>query len=110
MRLQIVRIVPDDRRKTSELAAGEVVHHAVELHVEGEAMTFDVTLKAKVLGGFDASLLYGDEPLEELLRFFPAAQSSVLSAVGRFRRGERVDLPLDVDTGLPDATAHAAAH
>lgn len=97
MRLRIVEITPDDERSTAGLSPGEVVHHRVEIEVEGEPMSFDVALEAKVLAGFDASVLHGDQALEELLRFCPAALNAVLTSVGRVRRGHRIDLPIEIE-------------
>ena len=108
MRLQIIDVLPDDDRKTVDLTAGEVVHHDVRLDVEGTHMTFDVLLRAKVMGSFDASILNGDDKLTELLRFQPAALNAVLRVVGKVRRGELVELPVGVDPGPPLESARAA--
>ncbi len=110
MRLRIVEIVPHDERTTAELSLGEVVHHRVDIEVEGEPMSFDVALEAKVLAGFDASVLHGDQALEEMLRFCPAALSAVLTCVGRVRRGRPVELPVEVEADFDGEGRRSAAH
>ena len=112
MEAKVISIVPDDARETRTLRQGEVVHHRVVLEIAGEALDFDVTLRANVLPALDASVLHGDSALEELLRFRPAALGEVLRAVARVRRGESVDFPLPLE-GYGDAAPepeHSARH
>ena len=105
MKVQLVSITSDDTRHTVELSTGEEVAHRVTVVVEECApRTFSVFVKAHVLSGIDASLVYGDALLEELLRFEPAALHQLYSLVGRFRRG----LPLSLPVVLADATDQAA--
>jgi hypothetical protein len=100
MTIQLVRIDSSDRRVSAELQAGEVVTHEVVVSIDGRSRTFRVYVKAKVLPAFDAVVVYGDELLEELLRFEPAALNALYQAVGKYRRGTSVSLPLIlVDSG-----------
>lgn len=94
MKVVLKEIRCDDDRTTSDLAQDEVVEHRVELDVDGRGRTFVVFLRANVLPHLDASVVYGDALLEELLRFEPGALNSLYAAVGRRRRGLVVDLPL----------------
>ncbi len=94
MKIVLVNIRSDDGRTTAELAPDEVVKHCVELHLDGRHRTFDVYLRANVLSHLDASVLYGDSLLEELLRFEPEALSKLYATVGKHRRGLEVVLPL----------------
>lgn len=109
MRLRIIDVSPDDARRTADLDVGEIVHHDVALEVEGTEMHFDVLLRAKVMGSFDASILHGDEALTELLRFRPAALNAVLTVVGRMRRGQVVEMPIEIDPGPTVEPARAVA-
>lgn len=103
MLIRLEAITSDDPRTTAALTAGEVVEHAVELSVDGRRRVFRVHLRAKLLAGFDASIIHGEPLLEELLRFEPQAASALFAAVGRFRRGEAPPLPLVlIDTGSAD--------
>ena len=94
MKVVLERIGSADARATSELATGEVVEHRLDVLIDGHnRRAFTVFLKANVLPGLDASIVYGDELLEELLRFEPASLNSIYSLVGKFRRNGEVDLP-----------------
>ncbi len=94
MKIVMVNIRSDDGRTTAELAPDEVVEHRVELHLDGRHRTFDVFLRANVLSRLDASVVYGDSLLEELLRFEPEALSKLYATIGRRRRGLEVVLPV----------------
>jgi len=94
MKIQLESIRSHDKRAVDQLARGEVVEHEVEVTVDGHRRTFVVYFKANVLPSFDAGLLYGDELLEELLRFEPEALSTLYSAVGKHQRGVLASLPL----------------
>lgn len=95
MKVQLDRIEAADARNTAELSRGEVVTQQVTLTInDGPPRQFVVSLQANVLPGFDASLLNGDELLEELLRFEPEALNKLLSTVGRYRRGQPPELPV----------------
>ncbi len=102
MKICLEHITPDDARATVQLEAGEIVTHEVELEVDGRPRTFTVYLKADVLPDVDASVVYGDELLEELLRFEPAGLSRLYRAVARCRRGERLALPLVLVDAEPE--------
>ena len=92
MKVQLDRIASADLRRTAELRRGEVVAHEVTLTVnDGPAQLFSVFVRANVLPGLDASIVNGDELLEELLRFEPEALNKLLSIVGRYRRGRSPD-------------------
>ena len=104
MRIRLERIDSKDGRPTSELHTGEVVSHDVVVSVDNHPRRFTVYLRAKVLPGFDASVVYGDRPLEELFRFDSAALNALYAAVGKYRRGESPSMPIvlvDSD-GAPD--------
>ena len=94
MKIVLKDIRCDDGRTTSDLAQDEIVEHAVALDVDGGHRTFSVFLRANVLPHLDASVVYGDALLEELLRFDPEALNKLYSVVGRQRRGSKVSLPL----------------
>ncbi len=94
MKIRLRQITPDDERVTADLQPGEIVAHEVDLDVDGRPRGFIVYLKADVFPDVDASVVYGDELLEELLRFEPAGLSRLYRAVARRRRGELLLLPL----------------
>ncbi len=94
MKIVLRHITPDDGRSTADLEPGEVVKNEVELDVDGRSRRFSVYLRADVLPDVDASLVYGDKLLEELLRFEPAGLSRLCRAVARHRRGDLQALPL----------------
>lgn len=102
MKIRLEHITPDDARTTAQLEPGEIVVHEVELDVDGRPRTFTVYLKANVLPDLDASLVYGDELLEELLRFEPAGLSRLYRAVAKRRRGELLALPLVLVEAQPE--------
>ena len=94
MKVVLERIRSEDPRATADLATGEVVEHSVDVSVDGRRRAFSVFLRANVLPYLDASIIYGDALLEELLRFEPAALSKICSLVGQHRRKQgRVELP-----------------
>lgn len=109
MKLQLEAIRSDDPRISTQLEKGEVVEHRVVIDVDGSPRTFSVFLEANVLPSLDASLVYGDALLEELLRFEPRALSTLYHSVGKYRRGAPPSLPLvlvdsdDADFGLAEA-------
>lgn len=105
MKVSLERIISDDTRRTAQLEPGEIVVHRVELKVDDRPRSFDVFFEAKVLPGFDASVVYGDELLETLLRFEAAALNDVYAAVARLRRGEPVQLPLLLVDQEPQAVS-----
>ncbi len=94
MRIVLRHITPDDDRTTTQLKTGEVVSHEIELEVDNRSQRFSVYLQAGALHDIDASVVYGDELLEELLRFEPAGLSRLCRAVAQHRRGESPTLPL----------------
>jgi hypothetical protein len=94
MKLQLEAIRSEDPRSSTQLEKGEVVEHRVVIGVDGSSRTFSVFLQANVLPSFDASLIYGDPLLEELLRFEPRALSALYHSVGKYRRGVPPSLPL----------------
>ncbi len=94
MKIRLQHITPADQRATPQLATGEIVENEVELDADGQSRTFTVYLKADVLPDVDASIVYGEDLLEELLRFEPAALSKLYRAVAKRRRGEVLALPL----------------
>lgn len=102
MKVHLKHITPDDERTTAQLEPGEIVAHEVELDIDGRARTFTVYLKANVLPDLDASVVYGDELLEELFRFEPAGLNSLYRAVAKRRRGERLALTLALVETDPD--------
>lgn len=93
MEIKLLKIASDDSRLTSQLQKDEIVEHKVQLSINSLPRTFTVFLRANVLPQFDAGVLYGDERLEELLRFEPAALSTIYKLVGQFRRGNPPLLP-----------------
>ncbi len=102
MRIRLKRITPDDERTTAQLEPGEIVAHEVKLDIDGRPRTFTVYLEADILPDLDTSIVYGDELLEELLRFEPAGSSRLYRAVAKLRRGELLTLPLVLVEGEPD--------
>jgi hypothetical protein len=102
MKIRLKHITLDDERATAQLKPGEIVVHEVELDIDGRPRTFSVYLKANVLPGFDASVVYGDELLEELLRFESAGLSRLYQAVAKRRRGELSALPLVLVEAEPE--------
>lgn len=94
MKLLLEAIRSDDPRTSAQLDEGEVVEHQVVIDVDGLRRTFSVFLRANVRPSLDASLIYGDPLLEELLRLEPRALSVLYHSVGRFRRGAAPVLPL----------------
>ena len=103
MKIRLERMKSSDMRSTRQLARGEVVETAVDISVDGIEHRFTVYVKANVQRSFDASLIYCDAKLEDLLRFEPAALNLVCSLVGKYRRGEEIGLPLVlVDSTSPD--------
>ncbi len=102
MRIRLEHITPDDERATAQLEPGEIVEHQVELDIDGRPRSFTVYLRANVLPDLDASVVYGDELLEELLRFEPAGLSRLYSAVAKHRRGEPSSLPLVLVEAQPE--------
>lgn len=98
MNVVLESIASADERAIGELDVNEVVEHRVELRINGEPRSFTVFLRANILDDVDASIVFGDELLEELLRFNPAALNTLYSAVGRRRRGKEVALPLTLAT------------
>jgi hypothetical protein len=106
MQLVLERIHSDDQRTVAEIPPGEVVTQAVAIRVDGKLREFTVFLRANVLSNLDASVVYGDELIEELLRFDPATLNTLYGLVGKYRRGVRPDLPamlLDSYAHQPDA-------
>lgn len=112
MKVLLESITSTDPRSTAELTRGEIVPHQVSVSVEDLApRTFSVFVKANVLPGMDASLVYGDALLEELLRFEPAALNRLYSMVGRYRRGLKPSLPvLLVDASVKAACGSRQVH
>lgn len=109
MKVILESIRSDDGRATAELARDEIIEHRVELDVDGRRRTFVVFLRAGVLPSIDASLVYGDALLEELLRFEPEALNTLYSIVGKYRRGKATSFPLVLaDTDSPRAQAQGA--
>jgi hypothetical protein len=102
MRIRLKQITPDDERTTAQLEPGEIVEHAVELDIDGRLCTFTVFLRANVLADLDASVVYGDELLEELLRFEPAGLGRLYRVVAKRRRGDLLDLPLVLVEAEPE--------
>lgn len=94
MKIQLEAIRSDDARTSAQLEKGEVVQHEVIVGVDGASRTFHVFLRANVLPSFDASMIYGDPLLEELLRFEPRALSVLYHSVGKHRAGTTPRLPL----------------
>lgn len=101
MTIRLEHIDSSDHRTTDQLHSGEVVDHQVIVSFDGRPRTFSVYLKANVLPGFDASLIHGDELLEEVLRFEPAALSVLYNAVGNYRRRIPVELPMVLVASTP---------
>ena len=107
MKVVLESIQSDDARRTAELARGEILEHRIALNIDGSLRDFTVFLRANVLADLDASLVYGDELLEELLRFEPRALNRLYSTVGKHTRGIEISLPAVVldqttgSTGLP---------
>lgn len=110
MRVVLERIRGADARETSSLATGEVVEHDIDVLIDGHRRAFRVFLKANVLPGLDASMVYGDALLEELLRFEPAALNKIYSTVGQFRREGQTALPVVVLDGTSEAAQPLEAH
>lgn len=109
MKIRLEQIDSKDRRTTAEFARGEIIEHDVLLSINGRSRAFKVYLKANVLPAFDASLVYGDELVEELLRFQPAALSTLCSLVGQFRRRKDLNLPVILlDDDEAERTARAS--
>ncbi len=94
MNVVLESIASADGRGLHQLEAGEVVEHRVALRINGSPRSFTVFLRANILDDLDASIVYGDELLEELLRFDAQARGTLYSAVGQTRRGKDVALPL----------------
>lgn len=94
MKIRLKQITPDDKRTTTQLSQGEVVSHKVKLEVDGDLQTYTVHLKANVLPAIDASLIYGDDMIEEMFRFEPSGMNRLYRAVAKQRRGETVKLPM----------------
>lgn len=93
MRITLMEIKQSDRRTTMVIPAGETVHDTVVLDVNGREMSFKVSIRVRPLPGFDGSLVAGELPLEELLRYEPEALAHLYSKVGRVRRGQLAQLP-----------------
>ncbi len=104
MKIRLDSIQSSDSRRSDRLDDGEVVEHQIRLDINGASRSFRVSLRARVMPDFDASTLYGDPLLEELLRFRPAALATLYRCVGRYRAGTPPKLPLVlVDTDeIPD--------
>ncbi len=111
MEIVLKSIESDDARRTAELAQDGVLEHRIVLTIDGRSRDFTVFLRANVLAGLDASLIYGDQLLEELLRYEPRALNKLYSTVGKHRRGASVSLPVVVlgheagSTGIPAGPA-----
>lgn len=111
MKILLEAIRSNDLRTSDQLDTGEVVEHQVVVGVDGTPRTFQVFLRANVLPSFDASMIYGDPLLEELLRFEPRALSVLYHSVGKHRAGSAPALPLvlvDSDVGFERADAPTA--
>jgi hypothetical protein len=109
MEIKLLKIASDDSRLISKLQKDEIVEHKVQLSINSLPRTFTVFLRANVLPQFDASVLYGDELLEELLRFEPAALSTIYKFVGQFRRGHLPLLPHLLVQSSPELRRPATA-
>lgn len=109
MRFTVLAIEPDDHRLTPELEPDEVVHHAVEVRIDGVEATFDVALHANI-GGEGFGLLSPDRGLSARLRLHPGIYHLLTRMVGRVRRGEPVDLPCDLShmAGVADPSPAAS--
>lgn len=94
MKILLEAIRSEDQRKSAQLETGEVVEHQVVVGVDGHSRVFRVFLRANVLPSFDASMIYGDPLLEELLRLEPRALSDLYHSVGKHRAGFPPRLPL----------------
>lgn len=94
MQITITDIHPSDKRQISAVPPGEIVEDVVTLSVNGVPMRFKVTILARPLTGFQGSIVNGEARLEELLRFEPEALSTVLSMVGKTRRGGQLEYPI----------------
>jgi hypothetical protein len=94
MKIVLEKIESENPRLTSELSRGEVVEHSVEILIGHQRRRLKVFIRVNALPSMDASFVYGDALVEELLRFDPEALSRLYSAVGKFRRGIEVSLPL----------------
>jgi hypothetical protein len=105
MKIQLEAIASDDERTPVQLEAGEVVEHEVIVGIDGTPRTFRVYLQANVKPTFDASMLYGDPLLEELLRFEPRALSILFRSVGKHRSGAAPALPIVLVDSDDAATA-----
>jgi hypothetical protein len=82
------------RDPAADLGQTDLVECRVDLEVDGQPRAFTVFVRPNVLPEFDASVVYGDPLLEELLRFEPNALNTLYATVGKHRRGATVALPL----------------
>jgi hypothetical protein len=105
MQIVLEEIRSNDQRTVNEVARGEVLTQTVLLSINGRPREFTVSVHANPLPSFDASVVAGDELLEELLRFEPAVLNRLCSLVGKYRRGVSPSLP----TLLLDREAHEPA-
>jgi hypothetical protein len=111
MQIVLEGIHSNDQRTVNEVARGEVLTQTVVLSVDGRPREFTVSVSANPLPKFDASIVAGDELLEELLRFEPAALNRLCSLVGKYRRGVPPSLPmLLLDSGAHEPVARAENH
>ena len=107
MKIVLESIQSDDARGTAELTQDEVLQYRIMLNIDGKSREFRVFFRTNVLSGLNANLVYGDELIEELLRFEPGALNTLYSTLGKHRRGKLVSLPLVVldqssnTTGVP---------
>ncbi|WP_266219371.1 hypothetical protein [Paraliomyxa miuraensis] len=110
MKILLQAIRSADQRTPEQLETGEVVEQEVVVEVDGTLRTFRVFLRANVLPSFDASMIYGDPLLEELLRFEPRALSTLYRIVGRYRTGSPISLPVTlIDPDESAALEHVEA-
>lgn len=110
MTIRLEAIRSNDTGSSAQLGMGDLVEYEVDLDVDGARRTFRVFSRANVRPGFDASLLYGDPLLEELLRFEPRALSVLYRSVGKHGAGTSVELPLVlVDSDDDEAQRSAKA-
>jgi hypothetical protein len=93
MNIEITEVRPSDDRHISDVPSGDTVRDTVLLKVNDAPMLFEVVIQVRPMPGFEASVLNGDERLEELLRYEPEALAELLSVVGKIRRQQRVALP-----------------
>ncbi len=68
----------------------------IRLDLDGKARWFTMTVRPRVLRGFDASLVVASEELQDVLRLEQNALHRICKLVGREVRGRTVRLPQQV--------------